>query len=134
MSARFLLKFAASIYIGHIIIMLIVTADIVRCGLKLSCVAASMSKFAIAGYAPPTQIVKDGLDMLDGAIGMTDNVLGGIFGYSTAIAVALVAWFHDDAWLLRRCAAALIVSPTLVLIVNAIAAVLIVSPWWASDS
>lgn len=96
----FLRIIAKIFYIGHVLICSIVRFVILRCSSKLPCVVAALEKFPIGGAAPTASFL--GLDLVNKHLGMTDNVIGGLFGYAVAMIVTLVALNTSNKWLARH--------------------------------
>lgn len=95
-----LLNLAKSIFIGHAVVIVIVSLFIVRCASDLGCLLTTISHVPIAGVPP------DELDVLNRELGMTDNLIGAGFVYLPALVMVVVALNADNIWLARRAAVA----------------------------
>jgi hypothetical protein len=89
----------SSIFVGHSIVMLVVSCVVLHCTFDIVCTLETLDSVPLLGRAPHT--VRDTL-LLNFESGMMDNVTGSVFGYMPALLIATWAMRRSHDWLALR--------------------------------
>jgi hypothetical protein len=89
----------SSIFVGHSIVMLVVSCAMLHCAFDIVCTLETLEPVPLMGRAP--HAVHDAL-LLNFESGMMDNVTGAVFGYMPALLIATWALRRSHDWLALR--------------------------------